>query len=71
MDPIIPTRRSERFDDPSFIFELKLDGFSGHFADTGDRCVVNYCGGQNNRKCPQEPGAVCVQLPPPPPPACA
>ncbi len=33
MDLIIPIRRKEPFDDPAYLFELKLDGFRG-LADT-------------------------------------
>ncbi len=33
MDPVIPIRRPEPFDDPAWIFELKYDGFRG-IADT-------------------------------------
>jgi len=33
MQPIIPIRRKEPFDDPAWLFELKLDGFRG-LADT-------------------------------------
>jgi len=33
MQPIIPIRRKDPFDDPSWLFELKLDGFRG-IADT-------------------------------------
>jgi bifunctional non-homologous end joining protein LigD len=33
MKPIIPIRRKEAFDDPAYLFELKLDGFRG-LADT-------------------------------------
>ncbi len=29
MQPIIPIRRKEPFDDPAYLFELKLDGFRG------------------------------------------
>ena len=29
MDPIIPVARKEPFDDPEWLFELKLDGFRG------------------------------------------
>jgi hypothetical protein len=29
MDPIIPTIRREPFDDPAWLFDLKLDGFRG------------------------------------------
>src|SRR5947209_5259758 len=29
MDPIIPIPRKEPFDDPEWLFELKLDGFRG------------------------------------------
>ncbi len=33
MDPIIPARRPEPFDDDAWLFDLKLDGFRG-VADT-------------------------------------
>ncbi len=33
MKPIIPTIRREPFDDPAWLFDLKLDGFRG-LADT-------------------------------------
>jgi hypothetical protein len=33
MDIIIPVKRSEPFDDPAFLFDLKLDGYRG-LADT-------------------------------------
>ena len=33
MQPIIPVVRTEPFDDPGWLFELKLDGFRG-LADT-------------------------------------
>src|SRR6266498_1991725 len=33
LQPIIPTVRQEPFDDPAYLFELKLDGFRGR-ADT-------------------------------------
>ncbi len=33
MQPIIPIRRKDPFDDPAWLFELKLDGFRG-LADT-------------------------------------
>jgi bifunctional non-homologous end joining protein LigD len=33
MQPIIPTRRADPFDDPAFLFEIKLDGFRA-IADT-------------------------------------
>jgi bifunctional non-homologous end joining protein LigD len=33
MNPIIPTRRADAFDDPAFLFEIKLDGFRA-IADT-------------------------------------
>ncbi len=33
MKPIIPIHRKEPFDDPAWLFELKLDGFCG-LADT-------------------------------------
>jgi hypothetical protein len=33
MDLIIPIKRKEPFDDPAYLFELKLDGFRG-LADT-------------------------------------
>ena len=33
MQPIIPIIRKEAFDDPAYLFELKLDGFRG-IADT-------------------------------------
>ncbi len=33
MQPIIPIRRSDPFDDPAWLFDLKLDGFRG-IADT-------------------------------------
>jgi hypothetical protein len=33
MQPIIPVVRTEPFDDPTYLFELKLDGFRG-IADT-------------------------------------
>jgi ATP-dependent DNA ligase len=33
MDLIIPIRRNDPFDDPAWLFELKLDGFRG-LADT-------------------------------------
>jgi hypothetical protein len=33
MNPIIPIRRKEPWDDPAWAFELKLDGFRG-LADT-------------------------------------
>ena len=29
MQPIIPIRRKEPFDDPAYLFELKLDDFRG------------------------------------------
>jgi hypothetical protein len=29
MNPITPTRCADPFDDPAFLFEIKLDGFSG------------------------------------------
>ncbi len=33
MDPIIPIKRKDPFDDPTFLFEVKFDGFRG-IADT-------------------------------------
>ena len=33
MQPIIPVVRTEPFDDPAYLFELKLDGYRG-LADT-------------------------------------
>ena len=33
MEPIIPIVRKEPFDDPAWLFDLKLDGFRG-IADT-------------------------------------
>jgi hypothetical protein len=33
MRPIIPVRRQDAFDDPAYVFELKLDGFRA-LADT-------------------------------------
>jgi hypothetical protein len=35
LTPIIPTIRREPFDDPAWLFDLKLDGFRG-IADTID-----------------------------------
>jgi len=29
VQPIVPTRRKEPFDDPDWLFELKYDGFRG------------------------------------------
>jgi ATP-dependent DNA ligase len=37
MNPIIPTIRREPFDNPAWLFELKLDGFRG-IADTIAGC---------------------------------
>jgi bifunctional non-homologous end joining protein LigD len=37
IEPIIPARRAESFDDPAWSFELKLDGF---------RCIADTLGGR-------------------------
>jgi len=29
VQPIVPTRRKEPFDDPDWLFDLKYDGFRG------------------------------------------
>jgi ATP-dependent DNA ligase len=33
MQPIIPIRRADTFDDPAYLFEIKLDGYRA-LADT-------------------------------------
>src|SRR6266516_2216634 len=48
MQPIIPIRRKEPFDDPAYLFELKLDGFRG-IADTIKGRVLSKNGNRMKR----------------------
>jgi len=46
--PIIPTIRKEPFDDPAWLFELKLDGFRG-LADTDNGRMLSKNGNRMKR----------------------
>src|SRR6266700_632749 len=48
MDPILPVIRHEPFDDPAYLFELKLDGFRG-IADTIKGRVLSKNGNRMKR----------------------
>jgi bifunctional non-homologous end joining protein LigD len=48
MDLIIPTKRSEPFDDPAYLFDLKLDGFRG-LADAIQRRMLSKNGNRLKR----------------------
>jgi ATP-dependent DNA ligase len=51
MDPIIPIVRKEPFDDPAWLFDLKLDGFRG-IADTVERRMLSKNGYRLTRALP-------------------
>ena len=42
VQPIIPTRRKEPFDDPDWVFELKYDGFRASAISNGAAAVSSH-----------------------------
>jgi len=50
VQPIIPTRRKEPFDDPEWLFEFKYDGFRGLcYLERGSNRIISRNGNQLSR----------------------